>query len=132
MYKGAPSPDDGNLKLNFFGEEEEYFLPVQGVVKKVMIILKTLTKDGIPLFDPVSQEEIQMKVSSHLNSKTKKQYLIKPGVPISGRWIDDFTEMQFKIFDNLTIEALQSSDKPKTVPKIEILASIVLKYDIPN
>ena len=71
-----------------------------------------------------------MKVSLHLNSKTKKQYLIKPGVLISGGWIDDFTEMQFKIFDNLTIEALQSSDKPKTVPKIEILASIVLKYDI--
>ena len=97
-----------------------------------MIILKTLTKDGIPLFDPVLQEELQIKVSLHLNSKTKKQYLIKPGVPISGGWIDDFTEMQFKIFDNLTIEALQSYDKPKTVPKIEILASIVLKYDIPN
>ena len=131
-YKGALSPDDGNLKLNFFGKEEQYFLPVQGVVKKVMIILKTLTKDGIPLFDPVLQEELQMKVSLHLNSKTKKQYLIKPCVPISGGWIDDFTEMQFKIFDNLTIEALQSSDKPKTVPTIEILASIVLKYDIPH
>ena len=131
-YEGVLSPDDGNLKLFFSGEKEKYFLPVQGVVKKVMIILKTLTEDGIPLFDPVLQEELQMKVSLHLNSKTKKQYLIKPGVPISGGWVDDFTEMQFKTFDNLTIEALQSSDKPKAVPKIEILASIVLKYDIPN
>ena len=84
------------------------------------------------MFDSVLQEELQMKVLLHLNSETKKQYLIKTGVPISGGWIDDFTEMQFKIFDNLTIEALQSSGKPKTVPKIEILASLVLKYDIPN